>query len=102
MAFVAFSALRVYALSGKRLWLLLVVLCFGVVLPAADLYQQTTLTSYVSHSPLHGCDTSSSMSLRAYQLGHYCEGVDHCSRPPGACGHCAADIQSVPRQCPRE
>lgn len=33
----AFSALRVYAISGKRLWLLIIVLCFGLVLPAAEL-----------------------------------------------------------------
>ncbi|KAI0353965.1 hypothetical protein OH77DRAFT_1362599, partial [Trametes cingulata] len=32
-----FSALPIYALSGKRLWLLLVVSCIGMVLPAADM-----------------------------------------------------------------
>ncbi|KAH9852381.1 hypothetical protein C2E23DRAFT_730966, partial [Lenzites betulinus] len=34
---VTFSALRVYAISGKRIWLLIIVLCFGLVLPAAEL-----------------------------------------------------------------
>ncbi|KAI8972879.1 hypothetical protein BD414DRAFT_540133 [Trametes punicea] len=47
-----FSSLRAYALSGKRLWLLLVILCLGVVLPVADLYQATTITAYALPPPL--------------------------------------------------
>ncbi|KAH9888060.1 hypothetical protein C8Q73DRAFT_712010 [Cubamyces lactineus] len=68
LAIATFSALRVYALSGKRLWLLLVVLCFGLVLPVADLYQQTTISPFILPSPLAGCNGTSNMSLNAYRL----------------------------------
>ncbi|KAI0363166.1 hypothetical protein BV20DRAFT_188104 [Pilatotrama ljubarskyi] len=63
-----FSALRVFALSGKRVWLLVVVLCFGLVLPAADLYQQATSSVFVSRAPAIGCKSSTAFSLSTYQL----------------------------------
>ncbi|OSD05125.1 hypothetical protein PYCCODRAFT_1289967 [Trametes coccinea BRFM310] len=40
LSIATFSALRVYAISGRRLWLLLTVLSFGIVLPIVDVVSQ--------------------------------------------------------------
>ncbi|KAI0331737.1 hypothetical protein GY45DRAFT_558000 [Cubamyces sp. BRFM 1775] len=99
-AIATFSALRVYALSGKRLWLLLVVLCLGLVLPVADLYQQTTITPFILPSPLAGCNGTSNMSLDAYRLGDRCTSLVDRIRSHRFAGHTSPDVPHLSNEQP--
>ncbi|KAI0821890.1 hypothetical protein BC628DRAFT_785475 [Trametes gibbosa] len=68
LSIAAFSALRVYALGGKRLWLLMLVLCFALVLPAAEII--IDLSVFVYKTPRVGCGGSSTIPLDAYRIVH--------------------------------
>ncbi|KAI0628569.1 hypothetical protein C8Q77DRAFT_1146681 [Trametes polyzona] len=68
LAIAAFSALRAYALSGKRPWVLAVVLCFGLVLPVAEIYQRAVMSAFVYKPPRVGCGSTTRGYLETYRF----------------------------------
>ncbi|KAI0761286.1 hypothetical protein BD413DRAFT_674517 [Trametes elegans] len=64
----AFSALRAYALSGKHLWVLIVAIAFGLILPAADLYQLSVILSGSLDGSCNSALSLSAQVLTTYQM----------------------------------
>ncbi|KAI0717024.1 hypothetical protein C8Q76DRAFT_795254 [Earliella scabrosa] len=66
-AIATFSAFRMYALTGRRMWLSVVTMLLGLVLPAVDLYVRAISTPNI-RSPFAGCGADAAITLGTYRI----------------------------------
>ncbi|KAI0760546.1 hypothetical protein C8Q74DRAFT_1372393 [Fomes fomentarius] len=67
LAIAAFSALRMYALTGKRWWSFVFLMLLASALPVIDVYASLPFTPNL-RSPFVACDLSTPLTLSAYRI----------------------------------